>query len=557
MVAYVVCRWPFEWRNSAIREKMESTRPQFYPNTLRLSDISKTSLESVLQDLRLAVKNSVDIISRNCKRPTDASAYGNVYGGIPGIVLTLLRLERQKPSIQQKAEQNSQTNYPSQDYFQLASDLIMQTPSDIEQIDGRLSPLASEVGQSFMRILAYCEQLNLQPEADTSPDPEDFRIFNQAVERATLHGPVYTFKGFSLGGDELIFGRAGLLWSLLTLKTHANLTPRATEELLTTRLSTAIQSIPKLVNAIIDGGKQGSQEFVKLYDSKEALPLMWQWMEGYYALGAMHGTTGILTMLLSCDLSHEQEQDIADTITSLCRICIEKGGHFPMSIPDRPDALTRPSPFVQLCHGPPGLLVLLGVVYEKMSFVERFWRPEWDVAIRLGTKKIWEEGLLSKGGNVCHGLTGNAWSLLSLHNIYEYQGPALREAKRKRMADLEKYERLSTEKEETLNGDYFLSRALPFMMLARESPPYSQEINIKTTFDFRAPDRPYSYGEGLAGQMCAWAETCAVIKARLRKMELGSGSNGNVSFDEDEQFRGSLAQQLGFFGLVINGPKSL
>lgn len=520
---------------------MESTRPQFYPNALQPSEISKANLASILQELQLAIKNSVDIIAKNCQRPTDASAYGNIYSGTPGIILTLLRSERQKQSIQQQAEQ---------DYFQIASDLIIQTPAEIELIDGRLSALATNVAPSFMRILAYCEQLNLRPEADLTPDPEDVRILNQAVKRATLHGPVYTFKGFSLGGDELIFGRAGLLWSLLTLKKHASLTTRATE-FLTTHISTALQSIPKLVDAIIAGGKQGSRDFVGLYGPKDALPLMWQWMEGYYALGAMHGATGILTMLLSCDLSDEQQQDIADTITGLCRICIDRKGHFPMSIPDRPDTLTRSSPFVQLCHGPPGLLVLLGAIYEKTSFVERFWRPEWDTAIRLGTVKTWEEGLLSKGGNVCHGLTGNAWSLLPLQIIYEYYGDSLQAAKDKRMAELEKSGLAINIEKETLNGDYFLSRALPFMLLARESPPYSNEIDIKTTFDFRAPDRPYSFAEGLAGQMSAWAETCAVIKARLRKMELESD---NLSFDKDE-LRQLLSQQLGYFGLVVNGPR--
>lgn len=522
---------------------MEATRPQFYPNTLQPLEISKANLESVLQELQLAIKNSVDIIAKNCQRPTDASAYGNIYSGTPGLVLSLLRLERQRSSIQHETDQ---------DYYQIASDLIIQTPTNIELIDGRLSALASNVGPSFMRILAYCEQLNLRTQADLTPDSEDFRLFNQAVERATLHSPVYTFKGFSLGGDELIFGRAGLLWALLTLKKHVT---RASKPL-TPHISTALQSIPKLVGAIIAGGKQGSQHFIKLHGPKHALPLMWQWMEGYYALGAMHGATGILTMLLSCNLSDEQQQDVADTITGLCRICIDNKGHLPMSIPDRPDAATRSSPFVQLCHGPPGLLVLLGVIYEKLSFVERFWRPEWDLAIRLGTEKIWNEGLLSKGGNVCHGLTGNAWSLLLLQNAYEYNGDLLQAAKDKRMAEIEKPGLTTTTgKEQTLNGDYFLSRALPFMMLARESPPYSQEIDIKTTFDFRSPDRPYSFGEGLAGQISAWAETCAVIKARLRKMEL---ELYDLPLEEDESLSESLlSQQLGFFGLVVNGPRTV
>lgn len=94
------------------------------------------------------------------------------------------------------------------------------------------------------------------------------------------------------------------------------------------------------------------------------------------------------------------------------------------------------------------------------------------------------------------------------------------------------------------------------MMLARESPPYSREVDIKVTLDFREPDRPYCFGEGLAGEVCAWAETCAVIRARLRKMELASSNNddGDSLTYQDDQFIESSLQQLGIFGFEVNGP---
>lgn len=360
---------------------MASARPQFYPNTLQPAEISKENLELILKELQLAIKNSIEIIGKNCQRPADASAYGNVYSGIPGIVLTLLRLERQKSCIQPKEGQQNDV------YSQMAFDLIMPTATaDIAIEEGRMSPLASATAPAFMRILAACEDSNLQLGKDFTAFPDDFAILNKAVENATRHGHVVSWKEWKLGGDEILFGRAGLLWALLTIQNHC-LTEN-TRESVVAHLEPSFKRIPDLVDAIISGGEQGSRDFVKLFGDKDAMPLMYQWMEGYYVLGSVHGTTGILTILLACHLTDAQLELIAETVTGLCRVCIEQGGHFPMSIPDRPAAPTKTSPFVQLCHGPPGLLILLSAVYRNTSLLERFWRPEWDLALRLATEKV-------------------------------------------------------------------------------------------------------------------------------------------------------------------------
>ncbi|OKL58824.1 hypothetical protein UA08_05620 [Talaromyces atroroseus] len=528
---------------------MESARPQFYPNTLQPTDITKENLSLILKELQLAIKNGVDIISKNVQRPTDPSSYGNIYSGIPGIILTLLRLERQKSCLQQTTDHED-----NKSYSKIAFDLIMSTPTaNIDLVDGRMSPIGSALGAVLMRILALCENHNLRLAQDVPDLADDFTVFNKAVQNATLHGHVVPFPGYNpIGGDEVLFGRAGLLWAILTIEKHC-LTEK-TRQLVLVHLEPALECVPKLVDAIISAGKQGSQDFVKLYGAKDAMPLMYQWMEGYYALGAVHGTTGILTMLLSSHLNDDQLELVAETVTGLCRVCIEHEGHFPMCIPERPAAPLKTSPFVQLCHGPPGLLILLNTVYQNTSLLERFWRPEWELALRLGTEKIWQEGLLSKGASFCHGHTGNAWPLLYLHNIYEYNVGYQQQAKQRGIAALEDKSEL-LKGSAPLDSDFFLSRALPFMMVARESPPYSQEVDIKTSFDFRAPDRPYSFGEGLTGQVCAWAETCAVIKARLRKMELESTSNDGHEL-EDGRFIESSLQQLGLFGFVVNGPNT-
>lgn len=53
------------------------------------------------------------------------------------------------------------------------------------------------------------------------------------------------------------------------------------------------------------------------------------------------------------------------------------------------------------------------------------------------------------------------------------------------------------------------------MVHATELPPVLKDPLLP----YNTPDHPYSLFEGLAGAICAWADTCAVIKACLEKKE--------------------------------------
>jgi hypothetical protein len=530
---------------------MATTRPQFYPNTLQPAEINKDSLENTLSELQLAIKSGVDAVRKNSQRPTDPSEHGNMYSGISGIVLTLLRLERQKPSIVGQNEDAADSRFGK-----LALDLLIPTPSEITLSDGRNSPIGSGLGPVISRILAACEDQNLQLGRGVAVLDKDIQILQQAVEGATKHGNVISFRGHNLGADELLFGRAGLLWAALTIQRHC--VEEKAKTTIRPLLEPILHHVPKLVDTILAAGIQGSQDFEKQHSRKAPLPLMWPWLGDHYALGSVHGIAGIISILLAYDVSllSAQKEDyldlIADTINGLCQICIENDGHLPMSIPPMPSSEQRSSPILQLCHGSPGILVLLGAAYRNPFFLNKFWRPEWEAALHLATEQIWKEGLLSKGGNLCHGLTGNIWPLLPFHDIYDNNSIFQTEVRRQRLAELGKAVTPTT-KNEILSSDYFLSRTIPFMMLARESLPYSEIAGLKPSFDFRAPDRPYCLGEGLAGEICAWAETCAVIKARLRKMQLEEGeASGCV--DHDEDLIKYSSQQLGLPLFEVNGP---
>lgn len=86
-------------------------------------------------------------------------------------------------------------------------------------------------------------------------------------------------RGRNIGGDEVLYGRAGLLWAILNLREHVF------DEKTREALQPVFKAVPELVDAIINAGKKTAHEFAKAVGTEQALPLMWMWMEQHY-LGA-------------------------------------------------------------------------------------------------------------------------------------------------------------------------------------------------------------------------------------------------------------------------------
>jgi hypothetical protein len=83
-----------------------------------------------------------------------------------------------------------------------------------------------------------------------------------------------------LGGDEMLYGRAGLLWLLLNVRAH-----QFSDET-QTALDRVLDMIPQLIRVIVEAGRDGSRDYVSKHGQKDAHSLMYAWMEGHYAFGA-------------------------------------------------------------------------------------------------------------------------------------------------------------------------------------------------------------------------------------------------------------------------------
>ncbi|RAH70230.1 lanthionine synthetase C family protein [Aspergillus aculeatinus CBS 121060] len=480
--------------------------PQFYPNTLSPVVISKGSLEDTLKQLQEAIKHGAILLHL-------------------GIVLAFLRLDHQVKSL----------GVGSQDFHQLAIERILPEGPDMPILHERVSPFGSSsaLAGPILRILASRDLKTRVPGDDTA-------CIQKAMRIALTNGHMVSHGGSLMGSDEVLFGRAGLLWALLNLRL------RTYEDETAQALTLVFKEIPRLVDRIIASGIDGREDFISKHGEQYALPLMWHWKEDRYSLGA----------LLACkpeESSNGAERNywplIAGTITGLCKICIANGGHLPTSLPFHGSS-RRSSPLVQICHGSPGFLNLMACARRNRSLVSTSWQPEWDKAISVACDRVWEEGILYKGGGLCHGIAGNAWSLLLLHDSFQYDEDFMETTRRNYVARTGNVDAASNASE--LTGDHFLARALALLLEAQKTPPYNDSKRDSSLY--RMPDRPYSLAEGLAGTVCAWANACVILQSRLRSMHI---QNDSSSHNMDAVFQEYESQKLEIPMLAYHKPTGL
>ncbi|CAN6249463.1 unnamed protein product [Urochloa humidicola] len=181
--------------------------------------------------------------------------------------------------------------------------------------------------------------------------------------------------------DELLYGKAGYLWACSFLNKHLG--------------ENTIQPITtdRVVREIIKDGRRLSTK---------SCPLMYEWYgEKYW--GAAHGLAGIMHVLLDMDLTENDKEYVKGTLRYMIQNRFPSG-NYPCTEGDNYDCL------VHWCHGAPGVSLTL----TKASQVfpeERFLEAAADAA-----EVVWNRGLLKRVG-ICHGISGNAYTFLSLYRL--------------------------------------------------------------------------------------------------------------------------------------------
>jgi len=190
--------------------------------------------------------------------------------------------------------------------------------------------------------------------------------------------------------DELLYGRAGYLYTLLYLRRELG------------EATVPSMVIRKVVEAIIKSGQAMSRS------TKSRSPLMFAWHDKVY-VGAAHGLAGILTMLLQAKDSltpAELKEQVRPAVDYLVNMQME-GGNFPSSKGNEKDRL------IHWCHGAPGVTLCLLLAHQV-------WGCETDKYLdsaRRAGEVVWARGLLKKGSGLCHGVAGNGYTFLHLYQV--------------------------------------------------------------------------------------------------------------------------------------------
>uniref|UniRef100_A0A1D1YHD5 LanC-like protein 2 n=1 Tax=Anthurium amnicola TaxID=1678845 RepID=A0A1D1YHD5_9ARAE len=203
-----------------------------------------------------------------------------------------------------------------------------------------------------------------------------------AQERALPVGPEE--GGFGMP-YELLNGRAGFLWAALFVNKH--LGPNTLPDAL----------LMPVVEAVLAGGRTGASH-------NTGCPLMFSW-HGTRYWGAAHGLAGIVQVLLHFPLSHDDLEDVKETLRYMVRNRFPRSGNYPSSEGNPRDRL------VQWSHGAGGMAITLCRAVEVFPGDLEFR----DAAVEAG-EVVWRRGVVGKVG-LCDGIAGNAYACLSLYRV--------------------------------------------------------------------------------------------------------------------------------------------
>lgn len=178
--------------------------------------------------------------------------------------------------LDQQARVLAEKDSPAPDYRKIANERILPHGPDLPLLPARLSP----VGSSCPLSAVVLRVLKAASDGDAGVSKDDLRRLHDAVEMALSTPPAVSYSSRVMGTDEVLFGRAGLLWALINIRT------RKFDKETSNALSPVLEAIPRLIDVIIDAGRHGSRNYSNQHGTKASLPLMWVWMEGYYGLGA-------------------------------------------------------------------------------------------------------------------------------------------------------------------------------------------------------------------------------------------------------------------------------
>ncbi|KAJ6475769.1 hypothetical protein C8R47DRAFT_1142393 [Mycena vitilis] len=378
--------------------------------------------------------------------------------------------------------------------------------------------LETAVGIATIILIRAIEYVSTATTVNQSPFCDSWSACAQVIKSATSMAISEDRRSDTAddGGCEILYGRAGLLYAILRLRSASrrrdiNPADSTSAELITTvRALSSKAQLELLVQSINHRGQSGAAAYAAELDGKlPAPPLMWTW-HGTRYLGAAHGVAGILHVLLLCpaQITRPYMESILLTVDWLIG-CQDPQGNWPSAAPIG-GFTGHEKELVQWCHGASGILLALCTVLRCATPTSSGPRLEKViVSVQAGASLAYRHGLLSKGLGLCHGVAGSVFALLAVSDVLDVRT-----------------QKSKTSKANASHGErYYLARAVHLAQLAADHEAMTARGEMGT------PDHPWSLYEGMAGMCCAWAE---VLRRLISKQGGTCDRSGMPGFDDLE-----------------------
>ncbi|VDB83093.1 unnamed protein product [Peniophora sp. CBMAI 1063] len=385
-------------------------RRRYIPLPTRPPSLSPTSLKQLHEQLSGFLAHALSYSNEHAQDYPRAT----VYSGLAGISLLNHHIAPFIPHLTSRQTAHSQL------VSALQSDPL-QTPSR----GSKVGFLDTSVGPAtlvlYYQLCHFTSPSSQQPPFSMKECAWCARLLHDAANAATQDG-----EGSEMleDGCELLYGRAGLLYALLLLKSAVPTlnegspeSPNGLESLVELlRPLTRTPTLKLLVDDLIRRGRAGATRFSAESRLTEGPGLMWVW-HGKRYLGAAHGVAGILDVILHCPESVLVTHSgvICNTVEHLLFLQ-DASGNWPSSASTMPVTIPKSSDLVQWCHGSTGMIPLLSSILQRSKAL----RLSSDLrsailsSLDRAAALTYSRGLTRKGPGLCHGASSSACALLML-----------------------------------------------------------------------------------------------------------------------------------------------
>ncbi|KZV75025.1 hypothetical protein PENSPDRAFT_681467 [Peniophora sp. CONT] len=386
-------------------------RRRYIPLPTRPPSLSPTSLNQLHEQLSNFLAHALSYTNEHAQDYPRAT----VYSGLAGISLLNHHIAPFVPHLTSRQTAHSQL------VSALQSDPL-QPPSS----GSKVAFLDTSVGPAtlvlYYQLCHFSAPSSQQPPFSIKECAWCARLLHDAANAATQDD-----EGIDAPEDgcELLYGRAGLLYALLLLKStipavnggspdSPNSGFESLVELLRSLTRTA--TLKLLVDDLIRRGRAGAARFSAESRLTEGPGLMWVW-HGKRYLGAAHGIAGILDVILHCPESIlvTHASVICNTVEHLLFLQ-DPSGNWPSSASTMPVIIPKSSELVQWCHGSTGVIPLLASILQRAKALRLSsdLRSATLSSLDRAAALTYARGLTRKGPGLCHGASASACALLML-----------------------------------------------------------------------------------------------------------------------------------------------